>query len=223
MIYNLSKTDKVEFHFVNGPVETTADTGIAEQYEGPYYRFFDNEAPHVNQTLGVAQSHSRQAASPESFGRSMREHGVTDVTSLEACDFLQQYIEQPEGDPFDGVLGFSEGASVVASLVLRHFAERATSPFKFAIFICGLPPFRWDCKGLILPDEITQRINIPTAHIFGSKDPFCHASMILYKLCHQPSTSLFDHCGSHTIPWDLRSTQGITEQIRGVIERSRSL
>ena len=222
-MYDLAKTDKVEFYFVNGPVEAPADISIAEQYEGPYYRFFDNEAPHINQTISVIQSLSRQATSPEDYGRTLREHGMTDIGSSEACDFLQQYVEQHDGGPFDGVLGFSEGASVASSLILRQSAEKRTNLFNFAIFICGIPPFRWDRKGSILADETTERIDIPTAHIVGSKDPLYQTSRVLYNLCHQPSASIFDHRGAHTIPWDFLSTQGITKEIRAVIERSRSV
>ncbi len=120
--YELSKTGDVQFHFVNGQIEAPAAIGVAEQYEGPYYRFFDEEAPHINQILALAESSSGRAASPEDWGRLMREYGMTDIGCSRPCDSLQQYIEQHDGDPFDGVLGFSEGASLAASLILRQSA-----------------------------------------------------------------------------------------------------
>ena len=219
--YELSKTENVQLHFLNGPFEAPAATGVSEQYGGPYYRFLDNDAAHNNQALRMAQSSSWQATPPEDWGRNMRKYGWNDIESSKSCAFLQQYIEQHDGGPFDGVLGFSEGASVAASLILRQFAEKRTSPFKFAIFICAVPPFRWDCKGIMSADQITERIDIPTAHIVGSKDLLHQGNRILYNLCHQPSASIFDHHGGHTIPWDLKSTQGITKEIRAVIQRSQ--
>lgn len=223
VMYELAKTDKVQFHFVNGPIEAPAAIGVAEQYEGPYYRFFDSGAPHITQMTGVAKSLSRQAKSPEDYGRGLREKGMTDVGSSTACDFVQRQVEQQDGNPFDGILGFSEGASVAASLIFRQYAEKRASSFKFAIFICGVPPFRSDSNGIMLADETAERISIPTAHIVGSKDLGYLGSKVLYSLCHQPSASIFDHRGGHTIPWDLASTQGIAKEIRLVVERSRSV
>lgn len=196
--------------------------GIAEEYEGPYYRFFDKEAPHIDQALSLAQRLARQVKVPEDWGREWRNSGMADVGSSKPCDFVQQHVEQHEKDQFDGVLGFSEGASVAASLILRQLDEKGTSPFKFAIFICSVAPFRWDCKDIMLADETTQRISMPTAHIVGSKDPLYQGSKVLYNFCHQPSASIFDHQGTHTIPWDLVSTQGITKAIRATIQKSQS-
>lgn len=221
--YELAKTDKVQFHFMNGPVEAKAAIGVAEHYEGPYYRFLDSDAPHPTQIAGVAKSLSRQATTAEDYGRGFREKGMTDAESSRACDFLQQYVEQHDGDPFDGILGFSEGASVAASLILRQCAEKRTSPFKFAIFICAIPPFRSDGNGIMLADETGERINIPTAHIVGSRDPGYQGSRVLYNLCRHSCASIFDHCGAHTIPWDLTSTQGIAKEILSIMKSSSSV
>lgn len=220
--YELAKTVRPEFHFVNGPNEARAAPGIAEHYEGPYYRFLDSGAPHITQRTGVSESSLRQARSPEDFGRGLREFGLMDVGLSRACDFLQQYVEEHDGNSFDGVLGFSEGATVAASLIIRQCRKKGTSPFKFAVFICcTVPPLRSDRVDIMLADETGERIDIPTAHILGSKDPGYQGGMALYNLCNQSSASVFDHGGPHTIPWDLASTQRIAENIRSVFERSQ--
>lgn len=221
-MYELSKTDNVQLKFVNGQVEAPPAMGVAAQYEGPYYRFFGKDVPHHTQLVGVAKALSRQVISPEDYARGWREKGMTDRgSSNAACDYLQQYIEQHDGDPFDGVLGFSEGASIAANLIFRQSVEKWTSPFQFAIFICGFPPFQMNGSSIMLADETAERINIPTAHIVGSKDPVSHASRALYNLCHQPSASIFEHGGAHTIPWDLATTQRIAKEIRSLVERSQ--
>ena len=222
--YELAKTVRADFHFVNGPNEARAAAGIADQFEGPYYRFFDSRAPYISQTTGASEPFLRQAESPEDFGRGLREAGLEDAGLPRACDFLQQYVEQHDGDPFDGVLGFSEGATIAASLILRQCREKGSSLFKFAIFICcTVPPLRSDREDILLADETAERIDIPTTHIVGHRDPGYQGGRALYNLCNQSSASIFDHGGTHTIPWDLASTRGITKTIGSVIERSQSM
>lgn len=43
--------------------------------------------------------------------------------------------------PFDGILGFSQGAALAASILLHHEIAHVRSPFRFAIFICSPLPF----------------------------------------------------------------------------------
>ncbi|KAM0798591.1 serine hydrolase FSH [Usnea florida] len=222
--YELAKTVRAELHFINGPNEARAATGIAEQFDGPYYRFFDSRAPYISQMTGVSEAFLRQAESPEDFGRGLREAGLEDAGLSRACDFLQQYVEQHDSDPFDGVLGFSEGATIAASLILRQCREKGSSLFKFAIFVCcTVPPLRSDREDILLADETAERIDIPTAHIVGYKDPGYQGGRALYNLCNQSSASIFDHGGTHTIPWDLASTRGISKTIGSVVERCQSM
>ena len=220
-MYELAKTDTISFHFVNGPIETPAATGVAKQYKGPYYRFLDSRLLHPTQVKFEAKPISRQTQSPEDHCRHLREMGGRGVGSSTACDFVQQYAEYHDGGPYDGILGFSEGASVAAKLILRQSTEKSQCPFKFAIFVCAIPVFRLD-EDILLADETDERIQIPTAHIVGSKDVFQLASKSLYNLCHQPSASIFEHSGTHTIPWDPMSTRAIAKEIRSVVERSCS-
>lgn len=43
--------------------------------------------------------------------------------------------------PFDGVMGFSQGAALAASVLLHHELEGAPPPFAFAVFVCAPLPF----------------------------------------------------------------------------------
>ena len=221
-MYELSKTVKPEFEFVNGPNEAQAAPGIAEHYQGPYYGFLDIGAlPNLTQSTGPSKSVLRRDGSPEDFVRGLRELGLRDAGFSRACDFVQHYVERDDGERFDGVLGFSEGASIAAGLILRQKGKKVTSPFKFAIFMCcTVPPPQSDGMDIMLADETTERIDIPTTHIVGSKDPGYQGGRALYNLCNQSSASIFDHGGSHTIPWDLASTRGIAKEIHSVAEKS---
>ena len=217
----MAKTTDTDFRFLNGPVQGPPDHSLGGEYEGPFYRFFEEDAPHINQVAGPSASLAETVDSPEAFGLALREAGLANVSSSTACDFLEKHLEQHDQFPYHGVLGFSEGASTAAALMLRRGSEGRASQFQFAIFICAVTPFRWDRKDVVLPTETTERIRIPTAHILGVKDPGRQASRILYDLCEESSASLSYHKGGHTIPWDLQSTAGIGEAIRGVLRRSQ--
>ncbi|KAH7032189.1 serine hydrolase FSH [Macrophomina phaseolina] len=43
--------------------------------------------------------------------------------------------------PFDGVMGFSQGAAVAASILLHHQLDGLSPPFRLGIFICSPLPF----------------------------------------------------------------------------------
>jgi len=71
--------------------------------------------------------------------------------------------------PFDGVLGFSEGARA-AHVFCRLHASQTTEPpvfgLRFAIFAGGLPA-KAGAGGAICP----QRLNIPSIHFASASDP----------------------------------------------------
>ncbi|OKL56915.1 hypothetical protein UA08_07742 [Talaromyces atroroseus] len=62
----------------------------------------------------------------------------------EAHELIWNIIE--EDGPFDGVMGFSQGAALAASILLHHEKNTPleTPPFRFAIFICASLPFSVD-------------------------------------------------------------------------------
>lgn len=222
MTYELGKSDPIQFFFIDGPVECTPALGVAEQYDGPYYRFLHCDAPDVAQMASLARSISKSAVTPEDFAREMAKQGMANAESSQACDYVEQHVEQHVDGPFDGVLGFSEGASVAASLMLRRAAQSRPPLFKFAIFFCAILPLRYDGIGAILADERSERINVPTLHIIGARDPARLSSMTLYNLCNRHLAALYDHGKGHTIPWG-PSTENITKRFHEVIQRAQML
>ncbi|KAI4087779.1 MAG: hypothetical protein LQ339_008811 [Xanthoria mediterranea] len=113
VIYELAKSDKTDFFFINGPLESSPAIGVAEQYDGPYYRFLNNDV----------------ATSPEEFSRECLVRGMTLIPSSPVCDFLEQQVVQHPDEPFDGVLGFSEDCFVAP---LRPKDRFSISPSSFA-------------------------------------------------------------------------------------------
>ena len=99
----------LDFHFVDGPLSTSAAAGIDLFYGPPYYAFWEEE----------------------------------NATETQAArTWLADLIA--ESGPFDGVMMFSQGCILGASMLLRHQIQNPHQPppFKFAIFICGGAPLR---------------------------------------------------------------------------------
>ena len=96
---------------------------------------------------------------------------------IKALDYLDTYVAA-EG-PFDGVLGFSQGASLAAMHLVRKAIQAPTEapPFKCAILIsCAAvyDPVAYFERGevRVLDFERDGRpIKIPTVHIWASRIP----------------------------------------------------
>ncbi|GAB1319700.1 hypothetical protein MFIFM68171_09910 [Madurella fahalii] len=139
-----------------------------------------------------------------------------------AMEMVQDIIEE-EG-PFDGCIGFSQGAALLASLILSHQAQRPFSPplFRLAIFICGSSALSVsETSGMwsrLSPSELEkkgQRIKIPTVHIYGNNDPAYQESLNLKDMCEPRFRLEYDHKKGHEVP---RAVQ-ITEQMAGVVRK----
>lgn len=122
---------------------------------------------------------------------------------LAAIDDLSDWIAQ--NGPFDGVMGFSQGASL-ASMVLARAGHTNPPPFAFAVFICAGLPYcekslrNGELKFLEADDVGGAAIHVPTAHIIGSKDPDVSYSKKLIGLCQSWGRVLMDHGAGHEIP-----------------------
>jgi hypothetical protein len=122
----------------------------------------------------------------------------------------------------DGVIGYSEGAQVAASLCMeetRRLKEFGRTPrLKCAIFFCGWPPFHPATGKLCLaPDFEEDAITIPTCHVVGASDPFVDGSMALYNLCDPDTADLFDHGGGHIVPRGKKILDDLTPIVRDMI------
>ncbi|KAH8673374.1 serine hydrolase FSH [Xylariales sp. PMI_506] len=126
-----------------------------------------------------------------------------------ALNQLDEYIAA-EG-PFDGVIGFSQGAGLAANHIARKCKQGSKdgddSGFKCAIFIgCGYPIIDYDalCEGKVRKlsaDTDGELIAIPTAHIWGERDDkWGPASSQLATLCRSSLKSVYQHPGGHEVP-----------------------
>jgi hypothetical protein len=91
-------------------------------------------------------------------------------SAQDALDYLYGIMEAD--GPFDGIIGYSEGATVAATLLLheqRRLETHGIPPmFKCALFFAGWPPMTPELDTIVLEDESDLTITIPTCHISKS-------------------------------------------------------
>lgn len=92
---------------------------------------------------------------------------VNNDSAADAMDYLYDIMEKD--GPFDGIIGYSEGATVAATLLLheqKRYETMGIPPmFKCALFFAGWPPMTPEFDSIVLADESDLMINIPTCHI----------------------------------------------------------
>jgi hypothetical protein len=117
---------------------------------------------------------------------------------------LQKFIAV-EG-PFDGVIAFSQGATVASTLIVQHARRNpgAAPVFKCAIFFSGGQPCDPDLLDygklrLMNFEEDGEVIFVPTASIWGRNDPLPWMGKI-DRVCAADQRIVYIHDGVHEIP-----------------------
>ena len=136
--------------------------------------------------------------------------------------------------PFDGVIGFSQGASLAATFLIDHALSQTHSsttspPFKCAIFFSGgkpLDPLTLSkCCALefLDPTKTGPLIKLPTAHVWGRNDTLWPgASETLCGLCEEDMRAVFVHDEGHDVPGARakEAVQGAIRVIRRTVDRA---
>ncbi|KAI0887633.1 serine hydrolase FSH [Annulohypoxylon maeteangense] len=148
-------------------------------------------------------------------------------THRKAIELLSEIVD--EDGPFDGCIGFSQGASLLGSFLLAHQSLNPFSPppFRLAIFICGSSALSVsESNGLwsrINPQDLegkNKRIKIPTVHIYGRKDPAYQDSLNLKDMCEPRNRLEYDHNSGHDIPRGVAVTKDMSRTVQKGIERA---
>ncbi|KAJ5692409.1 serine hydrolase FSH [Penicillium macrosclerotiorum] len=134
---------------------------------------------------------------------------------------LSKYIET-EG-PFDGVIGYSQGASLAATYLIQCSKLRSSErmPFKCAIFFSGgipLDPMALESGDLklITPKKTGALLTLPTTHIWGSNDEIWPGSSeILYEACEESQRNVSVHTEGHDIP-GTRAKEAVQDAVRAI-------
>lgn len=172
------------FHFVHGLHEAVPPPGYEDFFGGPPFFRFLEESKDPEGVDGLERIRDFPAgASPEDTLRLFNPLGNSEglaVTAGQALDYLQGIIK--EHGPFDGIIGYSEGALVAGTLIMKEQELREkgdySNTFKLAMFFGGWPPLKPDLKGMMLADETDLQIPVATCHV--SEYP----RFILFKILH---------------------------------------
>ena len=111
----------------------------------------------------------------------------------ESMNYLVSTLER---ERFDGIVGFSQGASMVSLLVAEN-QRRGTDWFQFAVFISGFLPRAPEMKEM----ATQSKTQIPTWHCFGETDAIIpqHMSQELSALMGDKAVTC-SHSGGHFVP-----------------------
>lgn len=129
----------------------------------------------------------------------------TPQSTINAVNDLFEYAS--EFGTFDAVIGFSLGAALAATLLLRQ-PEQMKGPmhFKIAIFISGTLPGDWklmkkDSMALVQASSVKHQIQIPTIHIWNPEDhEYPGQSDELLQMCARANRGKLRHSTRHGVP-----------------------
>lgn len=136
----------------------------------PYYRFIEPDEKGTNDTdvLSRIRDFPECDTAEDTMRELMKEGVASSVRSTNrAIEYLFEIMEK-EG-PFEGIIGYSEGATVASTFCLaeqRRFEETGRKPqIKCGVFFAGWPPLDPATFAMVLADESDLMINIHTCHI----------------------------------------------------------
>ena len=110
-----------------------------------------------------------EGATAEDTLRELMTEGLGDARESvrNAISFLYRIMDE-EG-PFEGIIGYSEGATIAATLLLteqQRYEEEGRLPmFKCAVFFAGWPPMTPDAEYMVLSDQSDLVIEVPSCHV----------------------------------------------------------
>ncbi|KAI4862563.1 serine hydrolase FSH [Hypoxylon rubiginosum] len=176
----------------------------------------DHEFVFVNGTVPTDPDVGADAITDEFFGYVA--HNVEQDQEL--CDSMIELVESQ--GPFDGLMGFSEGGTVAAMMLVEDARHGSFGGLKCAVFFCAAPPFNPDLArtGAIKyadPNTDGVLLTIPTAHIWsqtaGVDEIKVHQA--LSRLCDEKVREIFLHDLGHDVPGS-KSENGLAGSLRAI-------
>ncbi|XP_046434981.1 esterase OVCA2 isoform X1 [Neodiprion virginianus] len=164
---------EINFTFLRAPHKVPRDPSGKEAEEGAeaYGWWFNNKNSEFKATVG----------SPECVGLE------------ESLRLVEKCFE--EKGPFDGILGFSQGAAFSAILCAMQQQKLSPIRFNFAILISGF-------KSLCEPHSVfyNQQFSLPSLHIYGTTDQIIPTEMAEDLASLFTDATRLTHDGGHFIP-----------------------
>jgi hypothetical protein len=165
------------------------------------------------------QSILQQAHDLLSLAQALRDPAYKDSVQ-EAYQLLYDVLS--EDGPFDGILGFSHGATLAMMFLTQHVEKNPLeSPWSLvgcAVFIAGPSPLAGDGRRMTAREGEGggKVLGIPTVHVVGREDELYEDALKMYGLCEEESKVLVEHEKGHVIPRDGETVGRMARAIRGL-------
>ena len=209
-------------HFIHGLHEAKPPPGFEEFFGGPpFYRWMEeSKDPELVDGLEKIRDFP-VGASPEDTIRLFNPLGATAgaalaVTANQALEHLKEVIR--EHGPFEGIIGYSEGALIGTTLVMKEQEYREqgeyNNTFKLGMFFGGWPPLQPDLTKMILCDETDVQMPISTIHVSKCFPTYLRA-VDLWRRC---TADVGRSCSLTTASWFSGPVPG---RLHGPLQRVR--
>jgi len=189
LVTRLEEEQNLELHFVDGLVVTEGQEDMKGMFPEPYYSW-------------CSMSSDKKLVDYESV--------------KQALDFVQDIIE--EDGPFDGIMGFSQGAALALALLLLYAAEHPLDP---AYAICKWVIF-FSCVGIDREQNQLDHgslLSIPSLHILDQSDSLLGTGGSNVA-CEPGSAKFIFHERGHTIPRDNVTVNRILDAVQDLQHRA---
>lgn len=138
--------------------------------------------------------------------------------------------------PWVGLLGFSQGARVAASLLMRQqrhnqnmsssqgqnscASEISSLGYRFAVLIAGSGPLIDMCVGCDNTRPKSDLLQLPTIHVHGLRDPGIEMHRDLLHCCLSSTVRLVEWDGDHRVPLTTTDVSKVVAEIYDVASES---
>ncbi|KAJ5752466.1 DUF341 family oxidoreductase [Penicillium odoratum] len=221
---NLEADDSATFHYINAPVKITPPEGFEKYFGvGPHFRWADDGGAAEDSMISRVRK-IPDGQNPEDVMRDLI--GERNVIWLNYKEVMAYLYDTMEKDPeIQGIIGYSEGSSIAATLILDEEKRARTNgrqrQIKCVMFFTGWPPMH-PVHGVLLAGESDVMIDIPSLHVIGANDPFRHGAYALYNVCDPDTAQFFDTGKGHTIPRSGLVIHELGDAVRGLIKKASS-
>ncbi|KAK3042929.1 hypothetical protein RJ639_001005, partial [Escallonia herrerae] len=199
--------------FLDAPFPPQGKSDVEGIYDPPYYEWFHSVAGGVDVVTAGITIHANL---PREIDADFREH-----SHFEEClEYLEGYML--EDGPFDGLLGFSQGAIISAALPgmqRERVALTKVPKIKFVIIISGAK-FGGSKLGLpkLAVNAFSSPVQCPSLHIIGETDFLKEEGIALLEFFKNPL--VIRHPYGHAVP---RLDEKSLEMFQNFIEKIQKL
>lgn len=201
-----------EFEFIEGSIVCAAAKGIVRSHSSVLSQISVDYGDTVPVRAGVSEAFPEETE----FFKYFDENKLETVRS--ALDQIHSHLAQ-EHPPYDGILGFSQGALLAAAVLVeqsRDLAGTISPPIRCGVLICATLPSRALAELKVTP-ESENVVRVPTFHVCGRHDEYYEESIKLSRFCEPAKRQIYDHGGSHEIPRSTRVTEAMANGLQSCV------